>query len=83
MEMSLNNGFKELSEDEMLLLDGGASEGKIALVAGIGVLAIAFAPAVGVGAVVVGGATVAVGAGTALGLVGGGCLAIGSASHAM
>ena len=71
MEMSLNNGFKELSEDEMLLLDGGASEGKIALVAGIGVLAIVFAPAVGVGAVVVGGASIIVGGFCAGGVLGG------------
>lgn len=83
MEMALNNGFCDMTETEMMQLDGGATAGQVALVAGIGILAIAFAPAIGVGAVVIGGSSVAVGAGSALGLVGGGCLAIGAASHAV
>lgn len=83
MENILINQFCELTMEEVQEFNGGATAGQVALVAGIGVLAIAFAPAVGVGAVVIGGASVAVGAGSALGLVGGGCLAIGAASHAM
>ena len=83
MEMVLNNGFCDMTETEMMQLDGGATAGQVALVAGIGVLAISFAPAIGVGAVVIGGSSVAVGVGSALGLVGGGCLAIGAASHAV
>lgn len=83
MEMVLKDALCEISQDEMLMVDGGASAGTIALVVGVGVLAIAFAPAVGVGAVVVGGTSTMIGAGTALGLAGGGCLAIGAATHAM
>lgn len=79
--MNLKKEFCELSLNEMELIDGGEEAWKVATVATIGVLAIAFAPAVGIGAVVVGGASVAVGAGTALGLVGGGCLAVGAANH--
>ncbi len=81
--MVLSNEFGEMSDVEINMTNGGANAGTVALVIGVGVLAIAFAPAIGVGAVVVGGCSTAVGAGTALGLVGGGCLAIGAGSHAM
>ena len=56
---------------------------KLAIVAGIGVVAIAAAPAVGLGMVAYGTASAGVAAGTALGLAGGGSLAIGGVAHAI
>lgn len=82
MEMVLNNEFCEMTNDELKAVDGGANAWLVAGVATVGVVAIACAPAVGLGMVVVGGASTVVGAGTAAGLVGGGCLAIGAVNHA-
>ena len=48
MEMVLNNGFCELSMDEMCEIDGGGGAWK-AVKAFTGVVLVGFSPAVGVG----------------------------------
>lgn len=79
MEMTLCSNFCEMTQEEELLIDGGSW--KHAVVAGIGIVAIGCAPALGVGAVVVAGKTVAYGVGLALTVAGSGSLAVGAASH--
>lgn len=79
MELILRNGFSEISLEEEILIDGGGW--KHALIAGIGIVAIGCAPAIGVGAVVLAGKTIVYGAGLALTVAGSGSMAVGAASH--
>ena len=78
MEMVLNNGFCELSMDEMCEIDGGGGAWK-AVKAFTGVVLVGFSPAVGVGVGILAGPIAGVSAG-------GGCASagwslIGSACH--
>lgn len=83
MEMVLNNGFCEMSQDEIIEICGGkANKWLVAGVAAVGVVAIAGAPAVAAYMVVVKGAAVATAVGTAMTVAGSGSIAIGSAAHA-
>ena len=84
MEMTLKNGFCEMSLDESIEISGGeVNPWLVAGVAAIGVVAIANAPVAAAVMIVVKGAAVKTAVGTALTMVGGGCVAIGSAGHAL
>lgn len=82
MEMSLNNGFCEMSQEESIQISGGANGWVTAAVATAGVIGIACAPAAVGYLIVVKGATVAAAAATGLTMVGSGSIAIGSVGHA-
>lgn len=82
MDLELNNGFFDLTSNELEMVVGGADPWVVAGVVTLSVVAIACAPAAGVAMVTVGGCSVATGVGTALGLAGGGCLTIGAVNHA-
>lgn len=81
MELALGNGFCELSQDEMVAVDGGVSKWVVAGVAAAGVLAISCAPATAAIMIVYAGTATTVAAGTALTMAGSGCLAIGAVNH--
>lgn len=78
MEMVLNNGFCELSMDEMCEIDGGGCAWK-AVKAFTGVVMVGFSPAVGVGVGILAGPIAGVSAGG--GCAGAGLSLIGSACH--
>lgn len=83
MEMVLSNGFCEMTMEESRLIEGGdVNPVAVAVVAGIGVLAISYAPVAAAVMIVVKGAAVKTAVGTALTMVGSGCVAIGAAGHA-
>lgn len=77
MEMVLNNGFCEISMDEMCEIDGG--DAWQAAKAFTGVVLVGISPAVGVGAGIVAGPIAGVSAG--FGCAGAGLSMIGSACH--
>lgn len=77
MEMVLNNGFCEVSFEEMLLIDGGGAWEAVKAFTG-GVL-VGVSPAVGVGVGIVAGPIAGISAGG--GCAGAGLSLIGSACH--
>lgn len=83
MEKVLTNGFCELTQNESIEISGGeVNPWLVAGVAAVGVVAIANAPVAAAVMIVVKGAAVKAAVGTALTMVGGGCIAIGAAGHA-
>ncbi len=78
MEMTLRNGFYNMSSEELMEVDGGLQPVTIAF---IGIVAIAAAPAIGVGMVAVSGVSAAIAVGTSMGALGGGIMAVASACH--
>lgn len=77
MEMTLNNGFCELTADEVELIDGGGF--KKAAQVFFGVVLVAWTPAAAIGASIVG--TPASGAIVAGGTFGTGLTLIGAGTH--